>query len=67
MREAFELALDREGIVQVVMEGEATVGNQWVAPDQPVLREEHADPEARRREGEGAAAAGGRAQSDASR
>ena len=33
VREAFELALDREGIVQVVMEGEATVGNQWVAPD----------------------------------
>jgi peptide/nickel transport system substrate-binding protein len=35
VREAFELALDREGIVQVVMEGEATVGNQWVAPDNP--------------------------------
>jgi len=33
VREAFELALDREGIVQVVMEGEAEVGNQWVAPD----------------------------------
>jgi peptide/nickel transport system substrate-binding protein len=32
VREAFELALDREGIVQVVMEGEADVGNQWVAP-----------------------------------
>jgi peptide/nickel transport system substrate-binding protein len=35
VREAFELALDREGIVQVVMEGEATVGNQWVAPSNP--------------------------------
>jgi peptide/nickel transport system substrate-binding protein len=35
VREAFELALDRDGIVQVVMEGEATVGNQWVAPDNP--------------------------------
>jgi peptide/nickel transport system substrate-binding protein len=35
VREAFELALDREGIVQVVMEGEATVGNQWVSPDNP--------------------------------
>ena len=33
IREAFELALDREGIVQVVMEGEAAIGNQWVAPD----------------------------------
>jgi peptide/nickel transport system substrate-binding protein len=32
VREAFELALDRDGIVQVVMEGEATPGNQWVAP-----------------------------------
>ena len=35
VREAFELALDREGIVQVVMEGEAQVGNQWVAPTNP--------------------------------
>jgi peptide/nickel transport system substrate-binding protein len=35
VREAFELALDRDGIVQVVMEGEATVGNQWVSPENP--------------------------------
>src|SRR6185295_1478927 len=35
VREAFELALDRAGIVQVVMDGEATVGNQWVAPTNP--------------------------------
>jgi len=33
VREAFELALDRDGIVQVVMDGEGTVGNQWVAPN----------------------------------
>ena len=33
VREAFELALDRQGLVQVVMDGEATVGNQWVAPN----------------------------------
>jgi peptide/nickel transport system substrate-binding protein len=33
VREAFELALDRQGIVQVAMDGEGTVGNQWVAPD----------------------------------
>jgi len=33
VREAFELSLDRQGIVQVVMEGEAQPGNQWVAPD----------------------------------
>jgi peptide/nickel transport system substrate-binding protein len=32
VREAFELALDRQGLVQVVMDNEATVGNQWVAP-----------------------------------
>jgi peptide/nickel transport system substrate-binding protein len=32
VREAFELALDRDGIVQVAMDGEADVGNQWVAP-----------------------------------
>jgi peptide/nickel transport system substrate-binding protein len=31
----FELALDRQGIVQVAMDGEGTVGNQWVAPDNP--------------------------------
>jgi peptide/nickel transport system substrate-binding protein len=32
VREAFELALDREGIVQVAEDGEAAIGNQWVAP-----------------------------------
>ena len=35
VREAFELALDRQGLVQVVMDNEATVGNQWVAPGNP--------------------------------
>jgi peptide/nickel transport system substrate-binding protein len=33
VREAFELSLDRQGIVQVAMEGEAEPGNQWVAPN----------------------------------
>jgi peptide/nickel transport system substrate-binding protein len=33
VREAFELALDRQGLAQVVMDNEATVGNQWVAPN----------------------------------
>ena len=33
VREAFELSLDREGLVQVAMDGEATAGNQWVAPN----------------------------------
>ncbi|HEV7413926.1 MAG TPA: ABC transporter substrate-binding protein [Casimicrobiaceae bacterium] len=32
VREAFELSLDRDGIVQVGMDGEADIGNQWVAP-----------------------------------
>jgi peptide/nickel transport system substrate-binding protein len=32
VREAFELSLDRQGIVQVAMDGEAEAGNQWVAP-----------------------------------
>jgi peptide/nickel transport system substrate-binding protein len=32
VREAFELALDRDAIVQVAMDGEGAVGNQWVAP-----------------------------------
>ena len=35
VREAFELALDRDGIVAVVMDGQATPGNQWVSPDNP--------------------------------
>jgi peptide/nickel transport system substrate-binding protein len=35
VREAFELALDRDGIVQVAMDGEADPGNQWVAPSNP--------------------------------
>ena len=55
MREAFELSLDRDGIVQVVMDNEATVGNQWVAPSNALLREERADAQARRRAREGAA------------
>jgi peptide/nickel transport system substrate-binding protein len=33
VREAFELSLDRAAIVQVAMDGEAEVGNQWVAPN----------------------------------
>jgi peptide/nickel transport system substrate-binding protein len=32
VREAFELSLDRDAIVQVAMDGEAMPGNQWVAP-----------------------------------
>ncbi len=32
VREAFELSLDRDGIVAVAMDGQADPGNQWVAP-----------------------------------
>ncbi len=35
VREAFELSLDRQGLAQVVMDNEAQVGNQWVAPSNP--------------------------------
>jgi len=35
VREAFELALDRDAIVEVAMDGEALAGNQWVAPTNP--------------------------------
>ena len=49
VREAFELALDRDGIVQVVMDGEADRRQPVGRAEQPVLREERADPEARRR------------------
>jgi peptide/nickel transport system substrate-binding protein len=32
VREAFELSLDRQAIVEVVMEEQAEAGNQWVSP-----------------------------------
>ena len=35
VREALELSLDRQGLSQVVMDNEAQVGNQWVAPTNP--------------------------------
>jgi peptide/nickel transport system substrate-binding protein len=35
VREAFELSLDRDGIVQVAADGEGDVGNQWVSPANP--------------------------------
>ena len=63
VREAFELALDRDGIVQVAMDGEADAGNQWVAADEHVLREERSDARAQRRAREGAAQGSRRAES----
>jgi peptide/nickel transport system substrate-binding protein len=35
VREAFELSLDRDAIVQVAQDGEGLVGNQWVSPKNP--------------------------------
>lgn len=35
VREAFDLSLDREAIVQVVMDGQAVPGDQWVSPNSP--------------------------------
>jgi peptide/nickel transport system substrate-binding protein len=35
VREALELSLDREAIVQVAQDGEGIVGNQWVNPKNP--------------------------------
>ena len=32
VREAFELSIDRQGVVDVAQEGEGLPGNQWVAP-----------------------------------
>ncbi|HTS84470.1 MAG TPA: ABC transporter substrate-binding protein [Usitatibacter sp.] len=32
VREAFELSIDRQGVVDVAQEGEGMAGNQWVAP-----------------------------------
>jgi peptide/nickel transport system substrate-binding protein len=32
VREALELSIDRAGVVQVAVDGEGDVGNQWVAP-----------------------------------
>ena len=64
VREAFELSLDRDAIVQVAMDGEAIAGQPVGGADQRVVREERADPEARRGAREGAAQGGGRAQSE---
>ena len=35
VREAFELSLDRDAIVQVAQDGEGIVGNQWIQPKNP--------------------------------
>ncbi|HEY8384015.1 MAG TPA: ABC transporter substrate-binding protein [Microvirga sp.] len=39
VRQALELAIDREALNQVVFNGEYVVGNQWVSPDKPYYQE----------------------------
>jgi peptide/nickel transport system substrate-binding protein len=39
VRRAFELAIDRQAIVQVVFNGEFTPGNQWVSPGHPMYQQ----------------------------
>lgn len=39
VRQAFEAAIDRDAINQVVFNGEFTVGNQWVSPKNPYYQE----------------------------
>ena len=60
-RQALEAAIDREALNQVVFNGEALPGNQWISPRNPLLPGEASGPEARRRQGQ-EAARGGRSQ-----
>jgi peptide/nickel transport system substrate-binding protein len=39
VREALNLAIDREALNQVVFNGEFVAGNQWVSPDKPYYQE----------------------------
>jgi peptide/nickel transport system substrate-binding protein len=39
VRKAFELAIDRQAIVQVVFNGEYIPGNQWVQPQHPMYQQ----------------------------
>jgi peptide/nickel transport system substrate-binding protein len=39
VRQAFELAIDRKAIVDVVFSGEAIPGNQWVQPQHPMYQQ----------------------------
>ena len=64
VRQALELAIDREAINQVVFNGEFVPGNQWVSPEQRLLPEERPGAEARRRQGQGADQGSGRADAD---
>ncbi|MDB5775590.1 MAG: transporter substrate-binding protein [Herbaspirillum sp.] len=41
VREAFELSLDRAGIVQVAADGQGEPGNQWVSSSNPFYAKQH--------------------------
>ena len=58
VRQALDLAIDREAINQVVYNGEFVPGNQWVNPGTSLLPEGLSGPRARRRQGQGAAEGG---------
>ena len=39
MRQALDLAIDREALNQVVFNGEYVPGNQWISPENPFYQE----------------------------
>ena len=59
VRQAFELAIDREALNQVVFNGEFVPGNQWVNPQSSVVPAGLSRSQARRRQGQGPAEGGG--------
>ena len=67
VRQALELAIDREAINQVVFNGEFVPGNQWVSPKHPYYQQKFPVPEARRRQGQGADQGGRREDADRDR
>ena len=54
VRQALDLAIDREALNQVVFNGEFVPGNQWVSPDNPYYQKSIPGSEARCRQGQGA-------------
>ena len=54
VRQALELAIDRDALNQVVFNGEFKPGNQWVSPENPYYQQAYPGPETRRRQGQGA-------------
>jgi peptide/nickel transport system substrate-binding protein len=45
VRQAFDLAIDRDALNQVVFNGEFTPGNQWVSPKNPWYQEKYPVPQ----------------------